>query len=66
MARAAQALAPRVALSFLSKSMTFLLSSIWLWRKSCANITALAISGMCLHAIGWDGPDMLIDLNFAY
>jgi hypothetical protein len=37
-ARATQALAPRVALSFLLKSIAFLKYSIWLWHKSCANM----------------------------
>jgi hypothetical protein len=37
-ARAAQALAPRVALSFLFKSIELLKYSIWLCHKSCANM----------------------------
>jgi hypothetical protein len=35
-ARAAQALAPRVALSFLFKSIDLLKYSIWLCHQSCA------------------------------
>ena len=37
-ARAAQALAPRVALSFLFKSIELFKYSIWLCYRSCANI----------------------------
>jgi hypothetical protein len=37
-ARAAQALAPRVALSFLFKSVELLKYSIWLGHKSCATM----------------------------
>jgi len=37
-ARAAQALAPRVALSFRIKSIELLKYSIWLFHESCANM----------------------------
>jgi hypothetical protein len=37
-ARAAQALAPRVALSFLFKSVELLKYLIWLGHKSCATM----------------------------
>jgi hypothetical protein len=51
-ARAAQALAPRVALSFLFKTIGLPKYSIWLCHQSCANMMWFQLTGPKLIGSG--------------